>query len=82
MSNNINARCVVTGLGMVNAIGKNVEECWTNALKGTPGIDKVKSVNSDNCYAHLGAEVSANHKAAYALSIRDNSRQAGSADNA
>lgn len=57
MSNNINARCVVTGLGMVNAIGKNVEECWENALKGTPGIDKVKSVNSDNCYAHLGAEV-------------------------
>ena len=28
MSNNINARCVVTGLGMVNAIGKNVEEMF------------------------------------------------------
>ncbi len=54
---NINARCVVTGLGMVNAIGKNVDECWENALKGTPGIDRVKSVNSDDCYAHLGAEV-------------------------
>ncbi|MCR4648602.1 MAG: beta-ketoacyl-[acyl-carrier-protein] synthase family protein [Lachnospiraceae bacterium] len=54
---NINARCVVTGLGMVNAIGKNVDECWENALKGTPGIDRVKSVNSDACYAHLGAEV-------------------------
>ena len=57
MNTNINARCVVTGLGMVNAIGKNVEECWENALKGTPGIDKVRSVNSDECYAHLGAEV-------------------------
>ncbi len=57
MSNNINARCVVTGLGMINAIGKNVNECWENALKGTPGIDKVKSVNSDDCYSHLGAEV-------------------------
>ena len=57
MNTNINARCVVTGLGMVNAIGKNVEECWENALKGTPGIDKVRSVNSDDCYAHLGAEV-------------------------
>ena len=54
---NINARCVVTGLGMVNAIGKNVDECWENALKGTPGIDRVKSVKSDDCYAHLGAEV-------------------------
>ncbi|MBO4784412.1 MAG: 3-oxoacyl-ACP synthase, partial [Lachnospiraceae bacterium] len=57
MSKNINARCVVTGLGMINAIGKNVEECWENALKGTPGIDKTRSVNSDDCYAHLGAEV-------------------------
>jgi len=57
MNKNINARCVVTGLGMVNAIGKNVDECWENALKGTPGIDRVKSVDSDACYSHLGAEV-------------------------
>ncbi|MCQ2542877.1 MAG: beta-ketoacyl-[acyl-carrier-protein] synthase family protein [Lachnospiraceae bacterium] len=57
MNKNINTRCVVTGLGMVNAIGKNVEECWNNALNAKEGIAKVKSVDSENCYAHLGAEV-------------------------
>ncbi len=57
MERQLNTRCVVTGLGMVNAIGANVEECWENALAGKEGIDHVKSVNADNCYANLGAEI-------------------------
>ncbi len=57
MNRKADTRCVVTGLGMINAIGKNVDECWSNALLGKEGIDKVKSVNSDDCYAHLGAEI-------------------------
>ena len=57
MERQLNTRCVVTGLGMVNAIGGNVEECWNNALAGKSGIDHVKSVNADNCYANLGAEI-------------------------
>lgn len=57
MNRNADKRCVVTGLGMINAIGKNVDECWNNALLGKEGIDRVKSVNSDECYAHLGAEI-------------------------
>ena len=57
MERKLNTRCVVTGLGMVNAIGSNVEECWNNALAGKSGIDHVKSVNADNCYANLGAEI-------------------------
>ena len=57
MSKQLNTRCVVTGLGMVNAIGANVEECWENALAGKTGIDHVKSVNADKCYANLGAEI-------------------------
>ena len=57
MEKQLNTRCVVTGLGMVNAIGSNVEECWENALSGKSGIDHVKSVNADNCYANLGAEI-------------------------
>lgn len=57
MNKNINTRCVITGLGMVNAIGKDVDECWKNALAGTKGIDTVKSVDSSSCYAHLGAEI-------------------------
>ena len=50
-------RCVITGLGMICAIGNSVEETWENALKGTCGIKEVKSVSSEGCYANLAAEV-------------------------
>lgn len=55
--NNNNMRCVVTGLGLITAIGNDVEKCWENALAGKSGIDKVKSVDSTDCYADLGAEL-------------------------
>lgn len=52
-----NNRVVVTGLGLVCAIGENVEQCWNAAVNGVTGIRKVKSVNTDDCYANVGAEV-------------------------
>lgn len=52
-----NRRVVVTGLGLVCALGKDVESCWNAAINGVTGIRKVKSVNTDNCYANVGAEV-------------------------
>ncbi len=52
-----NRRVVVTGLGLVCALGGNVDECWNAAVNGVSGIRKVKSVNTDNCYANVGAEV-------------------------
>ena len=58
MNKQINTRCVVTGLGLISAIGNTVDECWMNALAGKTGIDEVKSVNTADCYANLGAEVS------------------------
>ena len=50
-------RCVITGLGMINSIGNNVEECFKNALAGKSGIDVTTSVDTENCYANLSAEV-------------------------
>ena len=50
-------RCVITGLGMINAIGNSVEECWTNALNSVSGIAETHSVDTENCYAKLAAEV-------------------------
>ena len=50
-------RCVVTGIGMLNAIGNNVDECWDSAVSAVSGIKEVKSVNSEGCYANLAAEV-------------------------
>ena len=50
-------RVVVTGLGLVCAIGDNVGACWSSAINGVTGIREVTSVNTDNCYANKGAEV-------------------------
>ncbi|MCQ2521447.1 MAG: beta-ketoacyl-[acyl-carrier-protein] synthase family protein [Lachnospiraceae bacterium] len=58
MNKTVNTRCVVTGLGLISAIGNDVNECWENALAGKSGIKKVTSVDDTNCYANLGAEVS------------------------
>lgn len=52
-----NKRCVVTGLGVICAIGNNVEETWKNALDSVSGIHKTTSVDTTNCYADLAAEV-------------------------
>ena len=50
-------RCVITGLGLVCAIGDNTEECFESALSGRSGIEDVKSFDTSNCYSHKGAEV-------------------------
>ena len=48
-------RIVVTGLGLVCAIGDSVDKCWSSAVNGVTGIREVTSVNTDNCYANKGA---------------------------
>ncbi|MCC8112087.1 MAG: beta-ketoacyl-[acyl-carrier-protein] synthase family protein [Ruminococcus sp.] len=50
-------RCVITGLGMITAIGNNVVECWKNAKQGVRGIAVTSTVETKNCYANLAAEV-------------------------
>ncbi len=56
-------RCVVTGLGLICAVGETVPECWEAVTHGVSGIRDVKSVNTEGCYATKGAEVSADNKA-------------------
>lgn len=51
-------RCVVTGLGIICALGENTEQCWNAAVNGITGIREVKSVDTSDCYANMGAEVS------------------------
>jgi len=53
----IKNRCVITGLGMINAIGSSVDECFTNAKNSVSGIENTTSVDTKDCYATLGAEV-------------------------
>lgn len=49
--------CVVSGLGVICAVGNNVEETWKNALNSVSGIHKTTSVDTKACYADLAAEV-------------------------
>lgn len=50
-------RCVISGLGMISAIGHNVDECFNNALNSVSGIQKTTSLDTKDCYANLAAEV-------------------------
>ena len=50
-------RCVITGLGVICAIGNNVEETWKQVLNSVSGIKETTSVDTKDCYAKLAAEV-------------------------
>ena len=50
-------RCVITGLGLVCAIGNDTEECFRAALDGRSGIADAASFDTSECYSHKGAEV-------------------------
>jgi len=50
-------RCVITGLGLVCAIGNDTEECFRAALDGKSGIADAASFDTTECYSHKGAEV-------------------------
>ncbi|MDE7463998.1 MAG: beta-ketoacyl-[acyl-carrier-protein] synthase family protein, partial [Clostridiales bacterium] len=50
-------RCVITGLGMICAIGNSVDECWKSAMEGKSGIAHTKTVGTEGCYTDYAAEV-------------------------
>lgn len=50
-------RCVVTGIGAISAIGRNVKECWESILAGKSGIDHTHTLDTENCYADYAAEI-------------------------
>jgi 3-oxoacyl-[acyl-carrier-protein] synthase II len=50
-------RVVVTGLGALTPIGKNVSETWTNALAGKSGIVKINQPWADGLAAQIAGLV-------------------------
>lgn len=50
-------RCVITGLGVISAIGRGVEENRRNILASKSGIDHTHTLDTENCYADFAAEV-------------------------
>ena len=52
-----NRRVVVTGLGCITPIGKNVEETWNGIENGVCGVDTMKLVNPETFKTKIDAEV-------------------------
>jgi len=50
-------RVVITGLGMINAVGHNKEESFENILKGECGVDRISLFDPSNFAAQIAAEV-------------------------
>ena len=50
-------RVVITGLGVLSAVGLNVEENWSNILAGKSGIDYLTKFDTDTFSVKFGGEL-------------------------
>jgi len=50
-------RVVITGLGMISALGRNVPESWASLAEGRPGIGPIEALDASNLKFKNGAEV-------------------------
>jgi len=50
-------RVVVTGIGMINALGLNKEEAFENIIAGKTGIDRITHFNPEGFGSQIAAEV-------------------------
>lgn len=50
-------RIVVTGMGCITALGKNVADTWNAIKEGRSGIHKISSWNTEDWEYSLGAEI-------------------------
>ncbi len=50
-------RVVITGIGIVSPVGKNLEESWNNIKNGVSGIDKISLFDASNLATQIAGEV-------------------------
>ncbi|MCF8008724.1 MAG: beta-ketoacyl-ACP synthase II [Halanaerobiales bacterium] len=53
----MNNRVVITGLGVVSALGMDKEEFWENIIDGKSGISKIESFDIKEYSSQIGAEI-------------------------
>ncbi len=57
MDNNLTPRVVVTGMGLITALGLNVETNWQNMLKGVSGAGPITKFDTSGYAVRIGCEV-------------------------
>ena len=50
-------RVVVTGIGLICAVGNTTEEVWKNLLAGKSGVAKITQFDASNFACQIAAEV-------------------------
>lgn len=50
-------RVVITGVGAITPVGKNVEEMWKNIVDGQSGVDFITRVNREDFPVSVAAEI-------------------------
>ena len=50
-------RVVITGMGSINPLGKDVNTFWDNLIKGVSGIDNITRFNTDEFSVHFAGEI-------------------------
>ena len=50
-------RVVITGMGTINPLGKDVNTFWDNLIKGVSGIDNITRFNTDEFSVHFAGEI-------------------------
>ncbi len=58
-------RVVVTGLGVVSAVGQNIPTFWDSLVQGKSGVDYISSFDTKGFSTHFAAEVKGFDAAAY-----------------
>ena len=51
-------RVVITGLGLLSSIGKNVDQTWSNLISGKSGIKKINTFNTDDLSCKIAGFIS------------------------
>ena len=50
-------KVVVTGLGTINPLGKNIAESWGNIIAGVSGVGPITVINSSELLVKIACEV-------------------------
>src|SRR5579863_2860048 len=56
-SNWTDRRVVITGMGVVSALGTDVETFWSNLISGKGGVDKISTFDPSRFDTQIAAEV-------------------------